>query len=613
MERSLYDVIRTRDREVGFQDRVPWPTFILGSGALATYSRRELTADQSEAEFAALAVRIREALTAQLHPSFAQRIDAEFAPRTEQFIRALAERKLGPTASLAWLTEPGSSVASARETQDFAVVLTCIAVLATRVYTEALNATTSVLDRAEKDEVAYRVDASLDSRLVRAHEDLVLPLRQIIEGLDAEWGDDESQARAAALSLLHDFARGLGSWQVHVHRTHVEILTAFAWYFLTEETDIYPGWADILLFQAANMPDAKADFAALPLPRRPRLRDINPLDESSWLYRRLRRVTERSWEDAESARDEFYGSVARLMIQQAELVGRGAETMRDDRWPLVSSFVVSFDVELEIALLHRMDDDAEGIVVVIPVLRTEGDADRPFNTTIHWLYRIVAPVRGGDWRDDLNRLLDESDWRVLSSPSKGLDAFKGLPIVVHLSGAPLFKLPSADAAGIRRGTDRRGNPLPEGVLRHAIVLDENMALFQLAAEARDPAGRLHPDLSASTEWDQGTGPGPRFWTIVGAQLADPGVRLRLLTRELMTEQVQDRKQRAEHAHHDGGSDGGARTGVIVNEWSPGAERQVFAWQGLDVVKGRSDELQVHLDRLYENIARDVRITVGAEG
>ena len=36
----------------------------------------------------------------------------------------------------------------------------------------------------------------------------------------------------------------------HVHRSHVEVLSAFVWFFLTDDTDIYPGWSDTLLFQA---------------------------------------------------------------------------------------------------------------------------------------------------------------------------------------------------------------------------------------------------------------------------------------------------------------------------------------------------------------------------
>ena len=580
VDHTLFELIRKRDREMGTGEKVPWPTFILGSGCLVTLERDEV---QRDIDLAGLI----SASFAEFPPDLAKRTDV-YREAVGGYIVELNQQKLGPQADLAWLDERVSKLGmeglgDARVYVQFAIRAALVACLATRLYTEALNAATRVLDRAEKDEVAYSLHTHPTMRLV--HAAVVAPLRSLTRVLRANWVKGQSASVDAFHALLGAFLENIDEGGTsHVHRSHVEVLSAFVWFFLTDDTDIYPGWSDTLLFQATDMKDAEEHFTSMPLPRRPHLDNVSPLDETSWLYRRLRRVTRRSWEESGTNRDDFYDSVAGLLIEQADVIKAAtADRPKDLTWPLPSAFVASFDVELEIALLWRSDLPDTGIAVIIPVVHvSEG---RHYNTTVHWLARIVKPTHRNATTDEkLANLLDGEDWEVVGADPRDVERFRSIPTVIHLSGAPLFRLPGPDRA-----------LLTDGELRHALLLEENIALMQLGAEISDHGRSLNPGFAADAPFADDisrVGPGMRYWFVVGTQVADASVRLRLMTREIAA--LRDPGAREMRLNRLSESNPGMevieRFGVLVNQTVATSEGHVFLWQGIDVTQGTSGEM-----------------------
>lgn len=599
VDHTLFELIRKRDREMGTGDKLPWPTFILGSGCLAAASP-ESTGRPTDLDA------LIDASFAGFPSDLAKRADV-YREAVSAFIVELNEGKLGVQASMAWLDErtaklkreTGENMKGAAGGQSavfdprFAIRTALVACLATRLYTEALNAATRVLDRAENEKVAYSLNTHPAMRVV--HAIIVTPLRSLVRLLRADWVKGRSASTDAFYALLGAFMEHIDDdGTSRVHRSHVEVLSAFAWYFLTDDTDIYPGWSDTLLFQATDMKDAEAHFTSMSLPRRPQLDDVSPLDETSWLYKRLRRVTRRSWDETGTERDGFYNSVAGILTQQARLIRTATKDRpKDASWPVASAFIASFDVELEIALLSRPDLLDLGIVIVVPVVHVgEG---RDYNTSVHWLARIVRPTDSDATTDEkLANLLDGDGWEALGADPRDIERFRGIPTIVHLSGAPLYKLP---------GVEREF--LEGGELRHALLLGENIALVQLGAEIAEHGRSLNPGFAADAPWADDisrVGPGLRYWFIVGTQVADSGVRLRLLTREIAA--LRDpgaREQRLRKLRIlSPGAEVTERFGVLVNERVPMSERQVFLWQGFDVSQGKSSEMT----RLIQALGKD---------
>jgi hypothetical protein len=184
----------------------------------------------------------------------------------------------------------------------------------------------------------------------------------------------------------------------------------------------------------------------------------------------------------------------------------------------------------------------------------------------------------------LANLLDGDGWEEVGADPRDIERFRGIPTVIHLSGAPLFKLPAAEREF-----------LLEGELRHALLLGENIALVQLGAEIADHGRSLNPGFTADAPWADDVsrvGPGLRYWFVVGTQVADSSVRLRLLTREIAA--LRDpgaREQRLRKVRSlSPGAEVTERFGVLVNERVPTSDRQVFLWQGFDVTKGTSSEM-----------------------
>ena len=84
----------------------------------------------------------------------------------------------------------------------------------------------------------------------------------------------------------------------------------------------------------------------------------------------------------------------------------------------------------------------------------------------------------------------------------------------------------------------------------------------------------------------------RYWFVVGTQVADATVRLRLMTREIAA--LRDPGAREMRLKRLGESNPGfdviERFGVLVNQTVATSEGHVFLWQGIDVTQGTSGEM-----------------------
>lgn len=567
---DFFDVVSNRDDLAGFTSSTPWPTFVLGSGCLTPLPPESLNDD---------------GLDAALKSAFesfpaVDRLEGDLA-LTLTFVKALTAMKLEQTpAPTAWLV----ARSAAQDAFPWATTLRIclLAAIATRAYTALVSVETSVLGRADREGVTY-VDG--DPELGRVIRDFVMSMRQVAGRLRRPDIAGHGAAWRSFKTLLNALNAQVDGKYV-LRRQHIELLAAFAWHFLTDGTEIYPGWSDILLFHAFES-ENNADFSKVPVPLRARRTAI--LGEESWMYRRLRRVTQRSIATPEP----LFVQVASILTQQASLlsalvpqpVGRPAERLPLGM-PHATALVTSFDVELEMALSSQ----ASQFAIVIPVVGKDPGRPRAANAAIHWLYRVVSVARP-ERRDETLRLLLEApdEWLRMPEDPALIPAELGrLPIVVHLAGAPLFSIPKL-ISGV-------------GELTHALLLDETIAIMQFGAEVkRDGSDRLcgrlidesDPPSNAQRGW-----PAPRFWTFVGNPQSDPAVRLRLLASGWNV--FVDVDESADD-HTTGNAALRRLRGVVLNRWVPAGESEAFRWQALDVVQGESSELAADLARYTQQI------------
>lgn len=571
---TLFDLVTRRDEHVGFFDATPWPTFVLGSGCLSPLPGG--TSGDSD-----LRAVIERGFESGVLPQ-QRRSDGDTA-LTYEFITALVELKLEQSAAPTdWLVER----AEASDVFPWSTTLrVCLlAAMATRAYTSLVSLSTPVLGRADREVVVYDpVDTPLLTRafreLVAPMDELALALQRGVPGTGAAW--DSFKSLLSTLDRKVDGRREL-------RRQQIELLGAFAWHFLTDGTEIYPGWSDILLFHAFEL-DARA-FGRIPVPQRARTRPA-VLGHGTWMYRRLRKVTERSIRTPEP----LYDSVAAVLVQQAELLrswhpaqNGGREDLPRPDVPLASAFVSSFDIELELALSAR----AKRFAIVIPVVeKSPRGGPSPDTASVQWLYRVFTVADGESRESILSRLLDvATEWSSMSGSPLGMPPeIARLPIVVHLSGAPLFSIPRAVGGG--------------GELSHALLLDETLAIIQFGAEVQLQGqgtdrlpGRLvtGPEDPRSPQRRSGHA-GPRFWTFVGNPHSDPAVRLRLLASG-WGRFVRDQDDRGGTLNDKTETEAviQRQNGLVLNRWVPAGEGEAFRWQNLDVVQGRASDLETYV-------------------
>lgn len=567
--------------------QVPWITFVLGSGCLSAWDS-VTGADATKPDFHAV---LRDSLRSICSHFPALYLDDLVVSYAEALVK---ERTGDEEATLADV-----NVRTDIQPPYYSSRVLLAATLVTRLYAALLHTSMHVLGRADREEVTIDLSGA-DAGVIGA--EILSPLSEVLRELADTHSDRSSQQ---AMSKLAEAITV--SIQRHVlRRTHVELLTAFSWYFLTEGTTVYPGWSELMLFQALEDDNVFMDPSVLATDSnlRPRMSDVR--EQADWVYRRIVKVTNDSWQsrdklvrgtgpDLETERDRFYDLIARLVDQQAK-----ARNHLPDRGigapPLPVCFVTSFDLELEMALW------ASGIdfIVVLPVFAVEdnhGDS-----TSVHWLWAKVCPEpMKADFagiaseEDDAAQspaflmlpdgLVNPSEWKRLVRGTLPAEISGGTcPVIVRLTGSPLMSLPAAGALKLPRST--------VGV-RHALVLDEYTAINQSAQDLRQLG--LPRELT-----EQRASGAPRFWMMLGAQVGDTGVRLRLMAQQLAARMKNSTKSAAVQRLEESAPTM-TRMGVLINDKSQNSDRDLFLWHDFDVVDGRHTDRLGDLERLHADV------------
>lgn len=467
--------------------------------------------------------------------------------------------------------------------------------------------------------------AEIDALL---REPLLQQLRELKDAIQARPITDlrfvAKFAEAIRIDLTADPPRVRGS--------DARLMTEIAWHFLAEGTSQYPGWSDLLVL---------LNFEFNSTDRRHRWPHLTDLASArAALAKELRDTTELSWQSrlppasggpfaavAVSHRDQLYDAVARLLIAQAKLSVADADTTvgsapgsvsrrsdvadtlarsshHADAYPPAVAFVTSFDLELEMALLALRSP----FRLVMPFyVRRSGS-----NTAIGyvWLQTLVAPppVESGLTAGQLTMLYRPTEWSLLSTHPMRKDEWPGVPAVVRLAGSPLVDGPdlaTAQGAWADRLREQLG---PKARLVGTVLLDEHTALQQWAADlgmprvpngTRDRLGLPERFVTGVNEETDA-----RFWFLLGVQLNDDGVRHRSAAlvgaadlRGGVTSKPRTLRPR--------------RMGVMVNRRSTPDQREVFIWQGLDVVAATYDDVLPALIHIAEHAEQpDLRRVTG---
>ncbi|GFG67924.1 hypothetical protein MKUB_54140 [Mycobacterium kubicae] len=358
-----------------------------------------------------------------------------------------------------------------------------------------------------------------------------------------------------------------------------QLLTEITWHLMTRDTERYAGWSDLLFLIGLKSREYHPDR---PLPFLTNLVDADGL--ISWLTDGLWRNTRNSWESregpgSESDRDNFYNVVAELMSKQAKLDEDHRESPHSDQFPPGVAYVTSFDLELEMAL-HAL---RETFVQVAPfeVWRGAGPARR---ASLAWFYRIVnAPVDGAE--PSLEALTEAGNWSLLRENAlrQGNSPLWGLPVVVRLTGCPLAQLPAIGVDTETKAILHQVAQFPRGTysVGHAALLDEHTGLHHWTAELRESV-RLPRELVGNRVTRHDTSNlDRRFWMLLGVQIRDDAVRHRVAAL-VAAESIRGDIPEAEFET--------PWTGVVVNRRSEPAQRDIFQWQGLDVVSADHSEV-----------------------
>lgn len=541
----------------------PWPTFVLGSGCLSARDwppSKDVTSKQHLED-----ALVRAIADTDLHGPTVAFVDNLALNRSE---RPLDSAGLNPAGEPR--TEPH---------WGFIAETAVAAMLLTRLYGNAIADSTQIVTDSHREQITIPASAQFRRALVD-------PLVTVLGALATN--ETEGQPVRASLASLASSILASVNQEKEVQRAHVELLTAFLWFLLTEDTFLYPDWSDLLLFEAF-MDEAL-------LLQEPVWRDsqIKPSTTAmgtagpvaSWLTPRLEAITENSWTsridaDAKTTpRDAFYDSIAALLGQQADnyhSFEEAGEQASIHKPPLPTCFVTTFDLELEMAMWQRSltYDKPRPFIVILPVVLAVGNGGgAPTNSSVslRWVWRKVVPT-GGD--DQLKALRDGGPgvWSLLGEtlpgPLTNRPAEWGrTPIIVRLAGSPLMSVTMEGVAN----------------LRQALLLDEYTAVSQtvldLTAAAQNQSDENTADYTnglppvlTSSNLKPSTAYMPRYWMFLGTQLSDAGVRLRLLSNQITFAQENVKHGVFENV-----------AGVAINRRSRPADRDVFHWYGLDVVR-----------------------------
>lgn len=441
-----------------------------------------------------------------------------------------------------------------------------------------------------------------------------------------------------------------------VNVADVQAMTEITWATLVLDTEVYPTWPELLVdlclqqgsrgirsgtprpsFRHAS--SAEGHLRKLLMPASVASErayadghDDNPRDDAYHQYARLL-VSQARW--LRRAAERSVAAATNAQYPAPEVGGDGATADEPETPLLAVAFVTTFDVELEMALRTRYPD--QPFVVGVPVHfvhEKSATPDRRERATSLWLGYVVRPSDRGSL-EAITRP-DDNDWFVLSSANlkeaKGeesgphLDVLADghslaeLPFIIRLSGSPLVQLPDledsrggwkastdhlrrralalARSQGEVRGTSRKraaaraGEPVDEGTARfaHAPLLEEHHSLRLSLPEIEvsgSSARGLPRDLTRLAQANV-----RRYWMLLGVQLSDSVVRLRLMAQFFSAGLMH-----GETYNHP------ERSGMALNRSRLSARAtDLLEWSEFDLVEGELEGMSPHLSHYSDHLA-----------
>lgn len=402
-----------------------------------------------------------------------------------------------------------------------------------------------------------------------------------------------------------------------LNRLHIQILSEFAWLSLTEHSHHYHGWSDLISLlaredsQIAKESDS-TDAHPIGYPPRP-LESVNSVIER--IQDSYRERTDASWIARTTGHDvdgpdqsslhTFFNTAADVLIAQ-ERLRKYAIDKAEGFPPPVTAFSTSFDLELGMALAHRMPEN-ESFIVVLPVcciLKKNGDPRDDSRALLLWL---GAEIHGGS---GLSELLKPKVWRLIDGQQVSPNyAEESRPYLIYLAGTPLITPPSkADLTGIfvelkekrksvPRSFDVLFNENEDGYqfshVEPAVLLNEYDAIQHHGTEMFSADNKSLSDQRLGLPFEftgYGEGGMPRFWLVMGVQMDDPAFRYKLASR--LSPPGTD--SRAESGPEGNRVPPPEKAGLVVTSKLGPAARDLLAWFGVDIVTASCTDFQEDL-------------------
>ncbi len=555
------------DARAGF----PWLTMVLGSGCLSEHDGPIRMALQPSSIHELL--KDRDALADGIFPS----------DLAKSYAQSLLEDRIPGGAELL-PGEPGGFGSQPPSSDDhYGAKLVLATALLTSLYHEVEVIKPQALRRWGNDFV------TLGAGPQRMRE-----LRTLrVEPLFALLAELKDLGHDAVRRLLEQIGTQLA--KERIERWNIQVLTECAWYTLIEGSAEYPGWSDLLVFLSRQQEVFSSQDQGRPRPSFGNPRHVPRLIEARYIE-----TSEQSWQARHlkkpSPRADFYDSVANVLCAQSTL--RKA-TPAAARLPVVSAFVTSFDLELEMALVSTSVPE---FIVALPVNVYRGPENEV--ASICWIGANIKPSEVHSL-EDLRR---PSNWMMLSNMLwSESSSYLNVPFVVRLTGCPLFQLPAFSkhegpgALVINPLTffGSRTAPAVETLeLGHAVLLDEFAAMQQHNSDAffYVPGGEgqstryygLPRQLTGvQNPWHA------RFWMVAGVQMGDSSVRYSVASR-FGARALDALALGLERKRPD-------RAGLVIASRMDGAARDLLDWYGFDIVEDSCWHYRGDLDHYVRHL------------
>ena len=559
---------RRNGKESDYLARFPWLTMVIGSGCVTESVDASELKPLNPSQFISL---LSEKYgSSDLSDGISQ---AELA---RDFAQALIKDRFGNESAVPYQSVGAtpSEETDAKETAE----LVLAAALSTCLYNELAAAAQRPFDFRGADRAFLSGPAQRVQEIGTCYKE---PLKIVLESLTEKLQQSAPSVYYVLKRIEGDVSPTAGS----ISRLDVQILTEFAWLSLTRGSAVYYGWSD-LLSHLARLEGGDAPIPPFDYPPRPRYAVQSLVDAIKTQYLQ---VTKSSWkerlsEGKPSRRRAFFDSAAKTLIGQARLRRESSDWKGPDL-PIASAFTTSFDIELTMSLVSCSNPKAslqrpqgvaasDGAVIIFPVnFKYLVDPENISSKVMEfrWIAAIITDptdlVEMIDYEESSKGDNNKIKWVMVNKDFLNIgNSWTNWPIVVHLAGAPLLRLPSKIME-----LDKH---LQSAEIGHTLLLDEYWALQHNSTEMIRPTGDLQTDYGLPNELtDPGTSAAQaRFWMMMGVQMNDTAIRHRLAAR--LTSPLTDSRLMSNRPR---------RSGLVVTPNLDVTARNLLFWMGADIV------------------------------